>query len=248
MSKFKVIRLDMGNHKGQDFDTPAQVRKFLSARHTGGPYVLVDKDGHGLQLSKVESLDRLTTKISTGNYPLIDWHPDSGSQWRVKLEASGYVKPFLGTITVADIDAGVDYCGSGLICAIGKAKILHIGTPSMTSTFGNDGFSCYTPLEGPAAGRPIYIAEHYRVLAGHPVGSIVEAGTPLYELLGCNEMGWATSDGTYSLAWATGYGEGQCSIYGVNFNSLMVSLGVPTGHPRGGNAPVGHLPAGWPTF
>lgn len=162
-----------------------------------------------------------------------------------------YLNPFRDArVGSSDIDAGTDYCGldGDPIYPVGQCRVLRTGTPSMTSTFGGD-LSAYVLIEsGPAKGLVIYTAEHYRVLPGHSADSIVDVKTPLYEFRGCIEQGWGTPDGSQSLAWSLGYAEHECSRLGVNFNAFMVTLGVAPGHPRGGNAPSGVLPAGFPDW
>jgi hypothetical protein len=164
-----------------------------------------------------------------------------------------YVNPFRDAHYVSsDIDAGTDYCSTTTsatnpIYPVGRCRVLRPGTPSMTSTFGND-LSAYVLLDGPAQGLVIYTAEHYFVRPGHPTGSIVDVNVPLYDLRGCIEQGWGTSDGSQSLAWSRDYQESQCSRLGLNFDAFMQTLGVAPGHPRGGNPPSGVLPAGYPDW
>lgn len=214
-----------------------------------GPFVeQVGDAGKGPDLATLIAKGRLhyhMTHASAGT--AIRIYDQTGEIFKVtpQVPVVAFPNPFRNAkVTSEDIDAGMDYCGSGVIFPVAKCRILRPGTPSMTSTFGND-FSAYVPLEGPFAGLPIYTVEHYRVLPGHPAGQVVDVDTPLYEFLGCIEQGWATADGSYSLAWATGYQEGQCSKLGTSFNKLMMALGVASGRPRGGLPATGVLPAAY---
>lgn len=247
VQKYRTKRIDMAEHKGHDLGLAATI-SFLNTRNTGGPYVIVDKDGPNPQRSKAESLNALRRRLEAADpKDWFDWHPDFGPQFRVrKLPLVAYENPFRSmTVSVADIDAGVDYCGTGVIHPLGNAVILRRGTPSHTSTFGRD-LSAYRLLDGPAAGKVIYTAEHYELVDGIVPGDVVDTDTVLYHMDGCIEQGWATFDGSQSLAWALGYSEGECSKLGTSFNDLMMAVGVPGGHPRGGNTATGALPQGYP--
>jgi hypothetical protein len=158
-----------------------------------------------------------------------------------------YKDPFRdATYSAARIDAGVDYCGSGPVYAIGPAVITHAGTPSNTSTFGSD-MSVYRLTSGPAAGKYVFFAEHYNNAPALRDGAIVDSNTVLYNMNGgCIEIGW--SDGNGSIAWdqAPGSIEGQLTAFGKNFNELLVALGTKPGLVL--SRPVsGTLPPGWPT-
>lgn len=247
MQKYRTKRIDMAEHKGRDSGMAGTIT-FLSTRKTDGPYVITDKDGPGPQRDKAPSLAKLRQRLlSAQPHDWFDWHPDSGPQFRVKkLAPVTYEDPFRdANYTSSDIDAGTDYCGSGVIHPIGTARILRRGTPSHTSTFGGD-LSAYMLLDGPAAGKVVYTAEHYILEPGINAGDIVDSDTVLYHFDGCIEQGWATLDGSQSLAWSLDYQEGDCSRLGMSYNNLMVALHVKPGHPRQGHAPSGMLPQGYP--
>ena len=158
--------------------------------------------------------------------------------------AAVYRDPFRDAVyTAARIDAGVDYCGTGPIYPIGRARILNRGTPSGTSMFGHD-MPVYELLEGPGKGLKVFCDEHLTMRGGYKTGDIVETTQALYEMNGCVEVGW--SDGRGSWAWNSGtYSEGQLSVLGANFSNLLGALGSKPGLTLSRSV-TGTLPAGFP--
>jgi hypothetical protein len=246
---YKTRRIDMMEHLGQEATLDATIKRLHDAPNTGGPFVIVDKSGFGPPRStKADSLRHLRARLS-GAQPKdwFDWHPDMGPQFRViKMLPSMYDDPMRdANCSSSDIDAGLDLCFSGDCYAIGPGVVLREGRPSNTSLFGND-LSAYRITAGPLAGKVIYTAEHYSVVPGHPAGSLVNSSTVLYRGYGgCIEQGFATPDGSQSLAWSRDYQEGQYSRLGASFDDLMFQLGRAHGHPRGGGPISGTLPAGY---
>lgn len=215
-----------------------------------GPFKVVKdgKDGHP-HLTKKEALKEFRSEIvnASEGVEIVLRNPSkvllSAHYTQKVVNKSYYKNPFHGDYTSARIDAGVDYCGTATVHPIGKAKILHVGTPSHTSTFGSD-MAVYELLEGPAKGKRVFFAEHYNNIGNHHDGDIVDVNTPLYKMNGCIEIGWADDNG--SLAWGSGlYHEGELSVIGENFSKFMVALGAKPGLALG--RPVtGHLPPGYP--
>jgi hypothetical protein len=159
-----------------------------------------------------------------------------------------YVKPFRGPVIPSRIDEGVDYTvpvGTDIL-AIGKAHVLSI---TAVSSGWRPWFLIYRLLDGPYAGRYVFIAEYFNpvhALAGRTVskGSVIGHGTG-----GAIEMGWGspTPQQAYAVWKGGGYSpDGVRTAAGVDFNKLMVSLGVPAGRPDSGAAgklPIlGHFP------
>jgi hypothetical protein len=173
-----------------------------------------------------------------------------------------YVNPLrtVANLQASRIDMGVDYSGSGPILALGKAKVVlassHLAGPE--SCWGK---TCVPPpgdmivyrlLDGPFAGKYVYVVEHITITV--KTGQVVRAGARIAILHQGSpnlEIGWAAGHGPETLAAARGH---QCactdpggwsSIEGRNFDALLVRLGAPSGYlttvPRGQ-----HMPRGWP--
>lgn len=174
---------------------------------------------------------------------------DSGtnfSKWRnIDNPNNFYQNPFRdANISPARIDGGVDYCGTGPVYFLGKAKVIHRGTPSNTSTFGSD-LTIYQLLEGPAKGKYVFFGEHYNVV-NRSTGDIVTSNDIMGTMTGCIEIGWGDSDG--SMAWGIDNGiEGELTAWGLNFNQLLVALGCISG-TFSGRPTTMSLPPGWPQW
>lgn len=163
-----------------------------------------------------------------------------------RVATTPYRNPFRDVaMSPARIDAGVDYCGNGPVYPLGRAKIINVGTPSHTTTFGSD-MAVYQLLDGPARGKFVFFAEHYDTEPGYKEGDVVDTDTVLYRMNGCIEIGW--SDGRGSIAWniAPDSIEGQRTVWGDNFNDLLVSIDCMSGLTQG--LPITmKLSPGWPT-
>ena len=179
----------------------------------------------------------------------------SGSSYTLPTGASGiYVDPFsqLTNISPERVDMGVDYNASGVILAIGDAKV-YAAAASGTgwdSPLNTQAFVGYTLTDGPFAGKSIYVAEDIQVLVG--VGT-VKAGQPIARFLQSPtgiETGWATGSGYSALAaqlnqFAPGSDPGAWpSASGASFNRFLISLGAPSGVIS--QAAHGQMPAGYP--
>lgn len=142
-----------------------------------------------------------------------------------------YVNPFAhASVVPGRIDMGVDYHGTGPITAIGKATVIALGGAG----WPGGQYIHYQLLEGPHAGRHVYVAEAVRPVVR--AGQVVMAGQTI-----CNfrsdsapgaypgiEFGWAS--GTTNLTWAavtTGYHEGHETPAGIAFCRLLKQLGAP---------------------
>lgn len=147
------------------------------------------------------------------------------------------------------IDMGVDFAGSGPVYPIGDAVV----TSATGSNAGwpGGGWITYQLTGGPAAGLMVFVAEDVR-----PAVSVGEHVTPttvianMYNGSAGIETGWAMPDGSSAesqLAVAGGIsGWGPFpTMVGVNFDQLLVALGVPAA-PNAGQAGYGVLPANYP--
>jgi hypothetical protein len=160
-----------------------------------------------------------------------------------------YVNPLskVANLVAERVDQGVDFSGNGPILAIGNAKILETGG----SGWPGGPYMAYQLLDGPDAGRTVYVAENIRptvqvgqtVKAGQEIATMFQGGTGI-------EMGWADTGGGSPLSQTAAAG----SITGANlppggtqvgrsFESLLNSLGVPKANNLGA-APGGKLPSG----
>jgi hypothetical protein len=155
---------------------------------------------------------------------------------------------------------GVDYSGAGPLLAIGRATVIfakqNVGGPERcwgkTCAPPGSGMVVYQLLDGPFAGKYVYVVENITVTVRK--GQVVSAGQRiaiLHEGSPNLEIGWAAGRGPETLAVARGH---QCtcvdpggwsSVEGRNFDRLLVWLGAPSGYlqsvPRGQR-----MPAGWP--
>jgi len=175
-----------------------------------------------------------------------------------------YVNPLrdVANLRASRIDMGVDYSGSGPILALGWARIVlasdHLAGPE--SCWGK---TCVPPpgdwvmyrlLDGPFAGKYIYIVENITITVH--TGQTVTAGQPIAILHDASpnlEIGWAAGRAAYTLAAARGH---QCacsdpgdwsSIEGRNFNALLTWLGAPSGYIT--SIPGGQrMPRDWPAI
>jgi murein DD-endopeptidase MepM/ murein hydrolase activator NlpD len=129
-----------------------------------------------------------------------------------------YVNPFVSA-TQGRIDQGVDFTGAGPILAIGDAEILATGAPG----WPEGGGVLYRLLDGPAAGRVIFVYEGVqatvkagqRVAAGQQVASFVAGGSI--------EIGFADASGA-PLSHAE-YHEGDETVWGRKMASFLGELG-----------------------
>jgi hypothetical protein len=174
-----------------------------------------------------------------------------------------YVNPVraVAGLQASRIDMGVDYSGSGPILALGSAKIL-LATDKLAGSESCWGKTCVPPpgdmivyrlLDGPFAGKYIYVCEHITISV--KAGQIVRAGEMIATLHQGSpnlELGWATGAGAWTLAAARRQQYpgidpgGWSSIEGRNFNDLMVWLGAPSGYVT--TSPNQNMPRGWPAL
>ena len=113
------------------------------------------------------------------------------------------------------------------------------------------GWITYQLTDGPAAGLVVFVAEDVQptVQAGeHVTPTTVIAN--MYNGWAGIETGWAMPDGSSAesqLGVAGGISGGGPfpTLVGVNFDQLLVALGVPAA-PNAGQAGYGALPSGYP--
>ena len=173
-----------------------------------------------------------------------------------------YVNPLKEVVglTPRRIDLGVDYAGSGPLLALGRGLVTMAsdtdsGPPSCwaISCWPGGGIVVYRLLDGPFAGKYVYVAEHLSVdvRAGQTVSAGQRIAT-LYTGYPWSEWGWAAGPGPGALAMADGH---RCpcadpgdwsTIDGRNMNHLLVQLGAPSGLLQ--STPRQTMPARWPSW
>jgi hypothetical protein len=173
-----------------------------------------------------------------------------------------YVNPLKEVVglTPRRIDLGVDYAGSGPLLALGRGTVTMAtntdsGPPSCwaISCWPGGGIVVYRLLDGPFAGKYVYVAEHLTVSvrAGQTVSAGQQIAT-LYSGYPWSEWGWAAGPGPEALAMADGH---RCpcadpgdwsTIDGRNMDHLLVQLGAPSGLLQ--STPSQTMPASWPSW
>lgn len=174
-----------------------------------------------------------------------------------------YVNPLreVRDLTPRRIDLGVDYAGSGPLLAIGRGLVTTAsdtdsGPPSCwaISCWPGGGIVVYRLLDGPFAGKYVYVAEHLAVTvrAGQTVRPGQRVAT-LYAGYPWSEWGWAAGPGPEALGMRDGHRcpcsdpGGWSTIDGRNMNRLLVRLGAPSASLQG-SPPNQQMPRGWPTW
>jgi len=163
-----------------------------------------------------------------------------------------YLNPFRSImgLMAQRIDMGADFAGSGPVYPIGNAVVT--SATSSNSGWPGGGWITYQLTDGPAAGLVVYVAEDVQptVQAGeHVTPRTVLAD--MYNGAAGIETGWAMPDGSSAesqLAVAGGISGGGPfpTAVGVNFDQLLVALGVPAA-PNAGQGAYGALPSAYPS-
>ncbi len=181
----------------------------------------------------------------------------------VRYDVWIYLNPVrdVSGLTPRRIDLGVDYAGTGPLLALGRARVTTASDtdsgPSSCwaiSCWPGGGIVVMRLLDGPFAGKYVYVAEHITVNVR--AGQIVSAGqqiATLYAGYPWSEWGWAAGPGPEALARADGHWCQTCAdvgdwstIEGRNMNALLMRLGAPSGLFQ--PIPNQSMPPGWPTW
>ncbi len=148
------------------------------------------------------------------------------------------------------IDMGADYGGSGPIYALGNAVITN--ATGNSAGWPGGGWITYQLTDGPAKGLIVYVAED--VTPRVQVGQHVTSSTVICKMYNGGagiETGWATSDSSTAesqmpaAGGISGGGPFPAAV-GMNFENLMVALGVPRSAFNGSAATFGVVPSGYP--
>jgi hypothetical protein len=163
-----------------------------------------------------------------------------------------YLNPFraITGLVPQRIDMGADFAGSGPVYPIGNAVVTN--ATGTSSGWPGGGWITYQLTDGPAAGLMVFVAEDVQPTV--QVGEHVTPATVIADMSnGADgiETGWAMPDGSSAesqLAAAGGISGGGPfpTLVGINFDRLLVALGVPAA-PNAGQAGYGVLPSDYPT-
>lgn len=145
-----------------------------------------------------------------------------------------YRNPFYkAKVQVGRVDMGVDYHGTGPICAIGRAKVVGDGGQGWPGGH----YLCYRLLRGRHKGKHVYVAEAIRpvVRAGQTVrkGQVVAYFTP-DSAPGASpgiETGWSSPIINTTLAaemGQTGGAHHEYSPAGLAFARFLHRIGAPS--------------------
>jgi hypothetical protein len=147
------------------------------------------------------------------------------------------------------IDQGVDFSGFGPVFALGDAVV----TNASGDNFGwpGGGWITYQLTDGPDAGLMVFVAEDVTpdVVVGQHVTPSTVVGT-MFDGTDGIEIGWATANALLAESQAPeaggigGFGPFPTRV-GLNFDELLVSLGVPAA-PNATQLASGLLPANYP--
>jgi hypothetical protein len=148
------------------------------------------------------------------------------------------------------VDMGVDFAGSGPVYALGNAVITN--ATGASSGWPGGGWITYQLTSGPAEGLQVYVAEDVRPTV--QVGQHVTSSTVIADMFNGGdgiETGWAMPDGSsaesqLAVAGAVGGNGPFPTDVGLNFDTLLITLGVPAA-PNYAATGYGTLPAGYPT-
>ncbi|MGA8720518.1 MAG: choice-of-anchor Q domain-containing protein, partial [Solirubrobacteraceae bacterium] len=210
--------------------------------------------GHAIGTGRLGTVPFVVTAIDKNGTPArTTVHYDVWIYFNPVREVSG--------LTPRRIDLGVDYAGTGPLLAIGRGRVTMASDtdsgPSSCwaiSCWPGGGIVVIRLLDGPFAGKYVYVAEHITVSvrAGQTVSAGQQIAT-LYAGYPWSEWGWAAGPGPEALAMADGHWCHTCAdvgdwstIEGRDMNALLVRLGAPSGLFQ--PIPTQSMPPGWPTW
>jgi hypothetical protein len=175
-----------------------------------------------------------------------------GSTAECKNAAAFYKNPYrdIPHLQPMRIDEGVDYGGDpGPIYAVGNGVVTSVNNAPSPATM-----IIYKLSDGPAAGKSIFFGKDCKPVV--KVGDAVTSSTKIcdYAYAGYwTQSGWAGTKYGFLVDWVDGPPPptGYATNAGIDFNSLLVSLGVPPGYTTnadGGPSSGAGVPADWPKW
>jgi hypothetical protein len=172
-------------------------------------------------------------QVSQVSYGIVQLTPpaEAGPVWVEFDQAlagvyTGYLSPFATDRYISGrTDMGVDFClkPGAPIRAIGDGVVVGISP----DWFRQQPYVWYQLVDGPYAGRYVYVAEQITRLPH--IGAPLSAGQLVarYKRSGtCIETGWSAADGATLAQATTGYREGQVTRAGVSFARFLMTVGV----------------------
>jgi murein DD-endopeptidase MepM/ murein hydrolase activator NlpD len=144
------------------------------------------------------------------------------------------------------VDMGVDFAGTGPVYAIGAGVVLE--AKGCCSGWPGGGWITYELTDGPAVGEVVYFAED--VVPAVQIGQKVSSGTVIGHMFSGGdgvETGWSMLDsGSAESELSEAGGIGGAGPFptaiGMNFEDLLLALGVPTA-PNYGQTTYGLVPS-----
>lgn len=159
-----------------------------------------------------------------------NWSPYDGCAYSPVVTTSApsgaYADPLraISGLVADRVDMGVDYSGSGPVYALGPGIIQAIYC-NCTYGWPGGGWICELLTGGPDAGSSVYVAEDATAQAY--TGEKVWDTTVIATMWGGIETGWAQT-GCAGNALAGSY-PGYPTAAGISYNSVLVSVGAPSG-------------------
>jgi hypothetical protein len=206
-----------------------QIRQLLGSAPSASSRVYVNNKLVGSSLASTLPVGQIS-QVSVGIVQLSP--PAQAGAVSVEFDQAfgglytGYLNPFNGDRYISGrTDMGVDFClkPGAPIRAIGDGIV--VGTSP--DWFKYQPYIWYQLVDGPHAGRYVYVAEQIARLAH--IGAALSAGQPVarFRRRGtCIETGWSAADGATLAQATTGYHEGQVTRAGVAFARFLMTLGV----------------------
>lgn len=150
------------------------------------------------------------------------------------------------------VDMGVDFGGSGPVYAIGDAVVT--GATGDSAGWPGGGWITYRLTAGPGTGLQVFVAEDVKPAV--QVGEHVTSGSVIAEMFDGGagiETGWAMADGSSAesqlpeAGGISGRGPFPTKI-GLNFDGLLIALGVPAGFGYTQAGGYGTVPSQYPDW
>jgi hypothetical protein len=164
----------------------------------------------------------------------------------------GYRNPLraISSLIPERVDMGSDFGGSGPIYAIGNAVVTNASGDS--AGWPGGGWITYRLTSGPGAGLQVYVAEDVKPAV--QVGQQVTSGTVVANMFNGGagiETGWAMPDGSSAesqlpAAGSVSGGGPFPTRIGLNFDTMLMALGVPAGFGYTQTGGYGTVPSNYP--